>query len=115
MAKRFSPRKRQPLERDLEQWCVDHARDAHGWLSRKMNGLGFRSWPDREFLRPPRRLGKRSGLVNQRPLWVEFKRLGKEPTPDQHRLHEKLRAFGQLVYVIDTREDFLKLIASAPD
>lgn len=101
-------------ESTLENRCVKFAKQ-RGWLSRKMNGMGFNAWPDRLFLRPPRRLGPRRGLVNRRPLWVEFKRLGEEATPMQAKLHEELRAFGQLVYVIDTYEEFTKLFDTVFD
>jgi len=59
-----------------------------------MNGLGFRSWPDRLALKP--------GVA--RPLWVEFKRLGETPTDAQRENHALLRALGQKIVVCDTYE-----------
>lgn len=50
-----------------------------GCLVRKMNGLGYRDWPDRLVVTP-------EGLV----LWVEFKRAGQDLRPSQQNLREEL-------------------------
>lgn len=62
-----------------------------GLICRKMNGLGFRDWPDRLFI------GK--GVI----FWIEYKVRGKGPTPNQAKLHEVLRGWGQHVYVVDDK------------
>jgi hypothetical protein len=90
------------LERDLENRCVKLAR-SRGWLSRKMNGLGNASWPDRLFVPPP-------NIPIKTVLWVEFKLPGKDPTPLQEHMHKDLRARGQWVDVIDNENDFKELI-----
>ena len=92
---------RRKLEKSVEDRCVRLAKNK-GWLVRKINGLGYRSWPDRLFI-PPRK-----SKLEQ--FWVEFKRLGEVPTPLQEQVHIDLRVRGQRVYVIDTYDDFLKLI-----
>ena len=94
-------KRRVETEAALERWCVARAR-ARGWLSRKMNGLGFRDWPDRLFVRPPGPSGFR------RPIWVEFKRAGGRPTDAQAHLHAELRRRGDRVEVIDDRRRFVE-------
>lgn len=107
MNARTFTRKKQVLESRIERACVDKAKDL-GWLARKMNGLGFRSWPDRLFI-PPAWLVK---LGRGKSIWVEFKRSGEVPTPDQLRIHADLRARGEEVHVFDNREAFFAFIAS---
>lgn len=92
-------------ETKIEQRCIAHAK-ALGWTSRKMNGLGFRAWPDRLFV--PRRHSKRYRL---RAFWVEFKRPGKGPTPAQAQMHLDLRERGETVYVCDDLDGFGDIIA----
>lgn len=120
---RPSKRRRKKLERTVEGRCDDHAK-ARGWTSRKMNGLGFRSWPDRLFIPPPVpqkklnfpggrnaaqqsvRRDPRNAQKMQR-FWVEFKREGEEPTPAQKQIHRDLRARGEAVHVVDNFGAFL--------
>ena len=80
------------LERDIEKSACKQIR-ALGGLTRKMNGLGFRSWPDRLI------------IGNGFAFWIEFKRPGEEPTPLQKKLHKQLRKLGQKVYVLDSAID----------
>lgn len=101
------PRKRK-LERNVEDRAVRHAKE-RGWVARKMNGLGFRSWPDRLFL-PPHSERRHHLLV--RAFWVEFKRPGEEPTPDQARVHRDLRARGEVVHVCDSFDAFVEVFAA---
>jgi hypothetical protein len=67
-------------------------RDERRGITRKMDGLGFRSWPDRQCLK--------RGVT--RPLWVELKRLGEKATKTQKDCHRMLRRMGQVVVVCDT-------------
>lgn len=99
------PKKKKVLESAIENDCRDYAH-ARGWLSRKMNGLGFRSWPDRLFV--PRKMKRRENPFVLSPFWVEFKRPGEEPTPDQARMIKDLRARGETVHVFDNKQDFIK-------
>ena len=89
------------------------------WISRKMNGLGFRSWPDRFFLPPsPQILVKlaskdrkffKSATVERLRFWVEFKRRGETSTPDQVRVQKDLRARGERVYECDSFDSFVAI------
>lgn len=92
------------LESRIESRSVHRAKEL-GWLARKMNGLGYRSWPDRLFV-PPKRIAARGG----HPIWVEFKRRGEEPTPEQARIHADLRARGEEVHVFDDAVRFIEFI-----
>lgn len=94
-----------PLERDLEQRCIDLAQE-HRWLTRKLNGLGYVSWPDRWFIAPTR-------ACRIPEFLVEFKRRGEKPTPLQWRMIRDLRRRGMQVFVIDTFEKFITLFARA--
>lgn len=78
-----------PLEKDIEGKCVQHAKSL-GILVYKFTSPSKRSVPDRIFVLP-------GGHV----FWIEFKRLGKEPTPAQTVEIEKLRKQGVTVYVVD--------------
>lgn len=44
-------------------------------------------------------------------LFVELKRPGGKPRPDQVAMIEKFRDYGQLVHVIDTKEKVDRLLA----
>jgi hypothetical protein len=81
-----------PLEKDIEKSVKRYA-ESKGWLTRKWVSPGHNFVPDQILIRP-------DGQV----IFVEFKRGGKLPTPGQLREHEKLRAHGCLVYVIDSVE-----------
>lgn len=67
---------------------------AHGGVAYKFTGPGRRGVPDRNVHLP--------GGVQ---FYVEVKATGEEPTPGQLREHERLRALGARVYVVDSKED----------
>ena len=91
------------LERVIEARCLRHAKRL-GWTSRKMNGLGFRAWPDRLFIPP-------NEIPDRVMFFVEFKRVGERPTPLQRAVHTNLRARGQAVFIIDSLEEFEDVLA----
>ena len=80
---------KRPLERAVEQNCLNFAKALGVTIAYKMNGLGMRSWPDRMF------------LYKGRVLFIEFKRLGEKPTPKQALMHERLKSEGFHVFVVD--------------
>lgn len=96
-------RRRRRLEASVEEPCRVHAQE-RGWVSRKMNGLGFRAWPDRQFLPPPVRRGTPHKCQR---FWVEFKREGEELTPEQRRMRADLVARGESVHTCRTKEEFI--------
>jgi hypothetical protein len=91
------------LESAIEDACRLIAAE-HGWLSRKMNGLGHRSWPDRLFIQPPTLIGGGDDF------WVEFKRPDVDVTPDQKRMISNLKARGQKVYICHSTDEFRKIL-----
>ena len=70
-----------------------------GWLVYKWSSPNNRGVPDRIFVR------------DRIVILIEFKAPGKKPTPLQNRTHEKLRAEGMEVYVIDNINDGKDLLA----
>ncbi len=79
------------LESAIEE-RVQRLAEARGWLVRKVKWLGRRGAPDRLYLR------------GGRFVFVEFKRAGKIPTPQQAREHQRLRDAGCEVVAIDSVE-----------
>lgn len=87
-----------PLERNVERRFVERAKPL-GCRTRKLNGAGFRDWPDRLVLAP-------RGVV----MLIEFKRPGGRATPKQALLHEQLRALGHDVRVFDDADRALQAL-----
>jgi hypothetical protein len=85
------------LESDVEAKVVKYAK-SRGCLERKMNGPGYRGWPDRLF------------GYNGKIIWVEFKRPGKEPTNLQDYVHDRLERHGFDVKWVDSVADGKNLI-----
>lgn len=80
------------LERDIEKLLVARVR-ALGGSAEKFTSPGRRSVPDRLVILPPGRV-----------IFVELKSPGKKPTPAQLRDHERRRALGCDVRVIDNKD-----------
>lgn len=76
---------------------------SRGWETRKVQWIGVRGAPDRILMAPPRR--SRYGLqLHHETVWIEFKAPGVKPESYQLREHERMRAAGQDVRVIDSIE-----------
>lgn len=75
------------LEKQIEGKVVKWARE-HGILTRKMNGDGYRGWPDRLFV-----------LRNGKTLWIEFKRPGGKESELQKVMLDNLRELGHEAHV----------------
>lgn len=94
-------------EAEEEAHFVRKAR-AKGFLCRKMNGEGYRGWPDQ--------LIEGQG---QSHWYIEFKRPGKYKDPkdglsaNQLEMVTKLRALGKQVLVTDSADEALKFIGAA--
>lgn len=76
------------LEKHIENPVSDYAK-RKGCLVRKMNGLGYRSWPDRMF------------LFSGRTMFIEFKKPDAVPTPLQLAFHATMLKKGHEVFVVD--------------
>lgn len=86
----MTPPARRILERDIETYLVRRVK-ALGGEVRKVKWIGRRGAPDRLVMLP------RYGAI-----WIELKAPGKTPEPHQLREHERMRAMGQRIAVIDT-------------
>ena len=82
------------LEAELRERCK-----ALGWMCIKLTSQYQRGLPDRLILMPGGRV-----------CFVEIKTTGKKPTALQRVTHERLRALGYRVEVVDTTERLDNLI-----
>lgn len=112
-------------ERDIEAHLVKRIK-ALGGEVRKVRWIGRRGAPDRLVMLPERLRvkqwdGKEFGpgvicaasnwIDPARTIWVELKAPGKKAEPHQVREHERMRAMGQRVVVIDSIEAIEELLA----
>lgn len=85
-------------ERNIETYLRNKVKAAGGWAP-KWTSPGSNGVPDRIVFLP-------GGKV----AYVELKAPGKKPTALQEVQHKRLRALGQTVHVIDSREGVDELI-----
>ena len=78
-------------ERDVESHLVKRVKELGGEV-RKVEWIGRNGAPDRFVMLP-------TGCC-----WVELKAPGQKPKPHQQREHERMRAKGQIVLVLDSVE-----------
>lgn len=86
-------------ERDIEDYLVKRV-NAMGGEVRKVKWIGRRGAPDRLVMLPD--WEPSPGNRYARSYWVELKAPGEKPKPHQAREHERMRAMGQRVEVIDS-------------
>ncbi len=91
-----------PREREVERTLVDRVQAAGG-QAYKFTSPGRRGVPDRIVLRP--------GHV---PVFVELKRKGQKARPQQLREHDRIRAAGGRVLVIDDLAGIEQLMNETP-
>ena len=92
-------------ERDIERHLVERVK-ALGGEVRKVQWIGRRGAPDRLVMTP---LCPRTGRLTT--TWVELKAPGVKPETYQVREHERMRAMGQCVVVIDSIAGVEELLA----
>lgn len=83
---------------DVEMPTVNRAK-ATGWTVYKVSWLGQRGAPDRCFMG--------HGVC----VWIEFKRPGKEPTVQQFRMIDRMRAAGLNVEWFDNADAAAECLA----
>ena len=96
-------------ERDIERHLVKRVKQLGGEV-RKVEWIGRRGAPDRLVMLAPGIVvypGPDYGYT----IWVELKAPGVEPEPYQLREHERMRALGQRVEVIDSIEAVESLLS----
>ena len=81
-------------ESTIEQYLCDRVKQLGGEV-RKVKWLGRHGAPDRLVMLPN---------VARSALWVELKAPGEKAKPHQVREHERMRAMGQRVVVVDSIE-----------
>ena len=84
------------LEKSIEASFVRNAK-ALGCITFKLHD---RNAPDRLILLPSNEL-----------LFIEFKRPGAKPRPEQEYEHDRLRARGFSVYVVDNKAEGLRVLS----
>lgn len=82
-------------EKPFGQWAV-----RAGWLYEKVISKSRRGWPDR--------LMAKKGKV----IFFEWKRAGEEPTEQQKKRHEDLRAYGLTVVWFNSVADAIEYFTS---
>lgn len=102
-------------ERDIERHLVERVK-ALGGEVRKVQWIGRRGAPDRLVMLPQQRRERGVGvlapiIVQARSVWVELKAPGVKPEAHQLREHQRMRAMGQRVVVIDSIEGVEELLA----
>ncbi len=88
------------LEKAIENAVTRWAK-SKGIITRKMNGLGNRSWPDQMFIFPDGRI-----------VFIEFKAPGKQPTELQAHMIADLQKRGVYVDWFDNKMEALVFLAS---
>ena len=84
-------------ESEIEKYLVKRVKELGGEV-RKVKWIGRRGAPDRLVMMP---LQERD---TETTIWVELKATGKVAEPHQLREHRRMRAMGQYVVVIDSKE-----------
>ena len=99
-------------ERDIEDYLVKRVK-AMGGEVRKVQWIGRIGAPDRLVMLPPKFVRDAGDVLVYEGLsvWVELKAPGAKPRPSQLREHERMRAMGQRVEVIDSLEGVEELLA----
>ena len=107
-------------ERDIEAHLVKRVKELGGEV-RKVQWVGRIGAPDRLVMLPCRseklvKAFKHFALPTDtikpsQTIWVELKAPGAKPRPSQLREHDRMRALGQRVVVIDSLEGVEELLA----
>lgn len=96
-------------ENVIEQHLVDLVK-AIGGEVRKVQWIGRKGAPDRLVMLPSF-CHNNVVVIGGRTIWVELKAPGEKVKPHQAREHERMRAMGQCVEVIDSIEGVEALLA----
>lgn len=96
-------------EAEVESYLTTRVRQ-HGGEVRKVKWLGRNGAPDRLIMFPTEQLTETLTIPGTH-AFVELKRPGEKPRPNQLREHDRLRACGFTVLVIDSFEGVDALFA----
>lgn len=95
-------------ERDIEADLVKRVK-ALGGEVRKVQWIGRRGAPDRLVMLPCSPESNAQGMRST--VWVELKAPGKKATVQQLREHDRMRAMGQRVEVVDSIDAVTELLS----
>lgn len=95
-------------ERDIERHLVKRVKELGGEV-RKVQWIGRNGAPDRLVMLPRQMV--QADIWQRSAIWIELKAPGKLPTRQQLREHERMRAMGQRVVVVDSIEGVESLLA----
>lgn len=93
-------------ESEIESYLVERVK-ALGGEVRKVQWIGRRGAPDRIVMLPGCDCGVPTCANYSEPnppIWVELKAPGEKAKPHQAREHERMRAMGQRVVIVDSFE-----------
>lgn len=88
-------------ESTIENHLVQRVKELGGEV-RKVKWIGRHGAPDRLVMLPAELKDGRATSPAYRTLWVELKAPGEKAKPHQVREHDRMRAMGQRVLVIDS-------------
>ena len=88
-------------ESEIEKYLVKRVKELGG-EARKVKWIGRNGAPDRLVMLPRGETAIWNSWANT--IWVELKATGKIAEPHQVREHQRMRAMGQRVEVIDSIE-----------
>jgi hypothetical protein len=94
---------------EIEKHLVKRVKELGGEC-RKIQFIGRRGAPDR-LVMLPRGRASTGRFTTCSTIWVELKAPGKKAEPHQAREHERMRAMGQMVVVIDSIEGVEELLS----
>ena len=97
-------------EKEVEAHLVKRVKELGGEC-RKVQWIGRIGAPDRLVMLPARGVECAGTWFPARAIWVELKAPGQKARPSQLREHERMRAMGQHVVVIDSIEGVEELFA----
>ena len=92
-------------ESEIEKYLVRRAKELGGEV-RKVQWIGRRGAPDRLVMLPSKVVqdGGNVFIYDGATIWIELKAPGEKTKPHQAREHERMRAMGQRVEVVDSFE-----------
>lgn len=88
-------------ENMIEEYLKKRVASFHGEI-RKVKWINRHGAPDRLVLLPAVDTRGPAGVLPAKQLWVELKATGKVAEAHQEREHERMRAFGLCVEVVDS-------------
>lgn len=99
-------------ESAIEKYLVRRAKELGGEV-RKVQWVGRRGAPDRLVMLPTMPYHSPAPIVYHHPrtIWIELKAPGEKVKPHQAREHERMRAMGQRVEVVDSFERVDEVLA----